>query len=126
VAQVAEASAANGELRVHRVTCVVDPGRAVNPDSVKAQMEGGIIYGLSAALLGEITVKDGAIEQSNFDDYPMMRINDAPATEVYIVSSTKHPTGCGEPGVPPIAPAVANALFAATGQRIRKLPIRLA
>jgi isoquinoline 1-oxidoreductase subunit beta len=126
VAQVAEVSAANGELRVHRVTCVVDPGRAVNPDSVKAQMEGGIIYGLSAALLGEITVKDGAIEQSNFDDYPMMRINDAPATEVYIVPSSKHPTGCGEPGVPPIAPAVANALFAATGQRVRKLPIRLA
>jgi len=125
VAQVAEVSVNTGNLQVHRVTCAVDCGRAVNPDGVKAQMEGAIIFGLSAALYGEITVKDGAVEQGNFDDYPIARIADAPDTEVYVLTNDHVPTGCGEPGVPPIAPAVTNALFAATGQRIRKLPIRL-
>jgi isoquinoline 1-oxidoreductase beta subunit len=125
VAQVAEVSVENNNLQVHRVTCAVDCGRAVNPDGVKAQMEGGIIYGLSAALSGEITVKDGAVEQSNFDDYPIARIFEAPEIEVFVTTSDKPPTGCGEPGVPPIAPAVTNAIFAATGQRVRKLPIRL-
>ena len=126
VAEVAEISVENNNLQVHRVTCAVDCGRAVNPDGVKAQMEGGIIYGLSAALSGEITVKDGAVEQSNFDDYPIARIFEAPETEVIVIASDKPPTGCGEPGVPPIAPAVTNAIFAATGQRVRRLPIRLA
>ena len=125
VAHVAEVSVENNNLQVHRVTCAVDCGRAVNPDGVKAQMEGGIIYGLSAALSGEITVKDGAVEQSNFDDYPIARIFEAPETEVIVIVSDKGPTGCGEPGVPPIAPAVTNAIFAATGQRVRRLPIRL-
>jgi len=125
VAQLAEISVNNGNLQVHRVVCAVDCGRAVNPDGVKAQMEGAIIYGLSAALYGEITVKDGAVEQGNFDDYPIVRTIDAPETEVYVLTNDNRPTGCGEPGVPPIAPAVTNAIFAATGQRIRKLPIRL-
>lgn len=125
VAQVAEVSVDNNNPQVHRVTCVVDCGRAVNPDGVKAQMEGAIIYGLSAALSGEITIKDGAVEQGNFDDYPIARIFESPETEVFVITSDKHPTGCGEPGVPPIAPAVTNAVFALTGQRIRKLPIRL-
>lgn len=125
VAEVAEVSVENNNLQVHRVTCAVDCGRAVNPDGVKAQMEGGIIYGLSAALSGEITVKDGAVEQGNFDDYPIARIFEAPETEVIVISSDKPPTGCGEPGVPPIAPAVTNAVFAATEQRVRRLPIRV-
>lgn len=126
VAQVAEVSVDNKNVQVHRVVCAVDCGRAVNPDGVKSQMEGAIIYALSAALYGEITIKDGAVEQSNFDDYQIARIFEAPATEVYILTNDKDPTGCGEPGVPPLAPAVTNAIFAATGQRIRKLPIRLA
>ncbi len=125
VAQVAEVSvAADGAVRVHRVVCAVDCGRVVNPDTVAAQMEGGIIYGLTAALKGEITLERGRVQQSNFHDYPMVRMSEAPAVEVYIVPSTEAPTGVGEPGVPPIAPAVANAIFAATGKRIRRLPIR--
>jgi len=125
VAQLAEVSVNNGNLQVHRVICAVDCGRAVNPDGVKAQMEGAIVFGLAAALYGEITVKDGAVEQGNFDDYPIARIFDAPDTEVFVLTNDNRPTGCGEPGVPPIAPAVTNAIFAATGQRVRKLPIRL-
>ena len=91
----------------------------------RAQMEGGIGYGLSAALYGAITLKDGAVQQSNFHDYPVLRIHEMPAVEVHIVPSTEKPTGVGEPGVPPIAPAVANALAAATGKRLRKLPLSL-
>jgi isoquinoline 1-oxidoreductase subunit beta len=125
VAQVAEVSVENGHLRVHRVVCAVDCGRVVNPDTVKAQMEGGIIFGLTAALMDEITLEQGRVKQRNFHDYPMLRINEAPEIEVYIVPSTENPTGVGEPGVPPVAPAVANAIFAATGKRVRKLPIRL-
>ena len=98
----------------------------MNPDVVKAQMEGGIGYGLSAALYGAITIKDGAVEQSNFHDYQVLRINEMPVVEVFIVPSSDKPTGVGEPGVPPIAPAVANALAAATGKRLRKLPLSLA
>ncbi len=125
VAQVAEVSVANdGALRVHRVVCAVDCGRVVNPDTVAAQMESGIIFGLTAALKGEITLERGRIQQCNFHDYQMLRMNETPEIEVHIVSSTAHPTGVGEPGVPPIAPAVANAIFAATGKRIRRLPIR--
>jgi isoquinoline 1-oxidoreductase beta subunit len=126
VAQVAEVSVdKNGMVRVHRMVCAVDCGRVINPDSVKAQMEGGIIFGLTAALKDEITLEQGRVKQRNFHDYPMMRINEAPKIEVYIVTSTENPTGVGEPGVPPVAPAVANAIFAATGKRVRRLPIRL-
>ncbi|HXW18276.1 MAG TPA: xanthine dehydrogenase family protein molybdopterin-binding subunit [Candidatus Acidoferrales bacterium] len=124
VAQVVEASVEKGAVRVHRVVCAVDCGRAINPDTVKAQMEGGIIFGLTAALKTEITFKDGRVQQGNFNDYPMLRIFESPKIEVYIVPSTKNPTGVGEPGVPPVAPALANAIFDATGKRIRRLPIR--
>jgi isoquinoline 1-oxidoreductase beta subunit len=127
VAQVAEVSVdKEGLVRVHRVVCAVDCGRVVNPDTVKAQMEGGIIFGLSAALKGEITLERGRVQQRNFHDYEMLRINESPEIEVYIVPSTENPTGVGEPGVPPVAPAVANAIYAATGKRVRKLPIRVA
>ncbi|MGZ5150090.1 MAG: xanthine dehydrogenase family protein molybdopterin-binding subunit, partial [Burkholderiales bacterium] len=127
VAQVAEVTVLDkGTFRVDRVVCAVDCGVAVNPDVIRAQMEGGIGYGLSAALHGAITLKDGRVEQSNFNDYRPLRINEMPRVEVYIVASNEKPTGVGEPGVPPIAPAVANALAAATGQRLRNLPLRLA
>ena len=125
VAQVVEASVEkNGTVRVHRVVCAVDCGMAINPDTVKAQMEGGIIFGLTAALKSEITLKDGRVEQGNFHDYQMLRIFESPEIEVHIVPSSESPTGVGEPGVPPVAPALANAIFAATGKRIRRLPIR--
>ena len=125
VAQVVEASVEkNGTVRVHRVVCAVDCGMAINPDTVKAQMEGGIIFGLTAALKSEITLKDGRVEQGNFHDYQMLRIFESPEIEVHIVPSSETPTGVGEPGVPPVAPALANAIFAATGKRIRRLPIR--
>ena len=96
----------------------------MHPDGVVAQMEGGIVYGLSAALMGEITIDGGVVKQGNWDDYPVLRMRDMPAIEVYIVPSENHPTGCGEPGLPPVAPAVTNAIFAATGKRVRRLPIR--
>lgn len=125
VAQVIEASVEKGGVvRVHRVVCAVDCGQTINPDTVIAQMEGGIIFGLTAALKNEITLKDGKVVQSNFHDYQMLRIYEAPKIEVYIVPSSANPTGVGEPGVPPVAPALVNALFAATGKRIRRLPIR--
>ncbi|MDC0004698.1 molybdopterin-dependent oxidoreductase, partial [Porticoccaceae bacterium] len=126
VAQVVEVSVGNDKsIRIHRVTCVVDCGIAVNPLNIKAQMEGAIVFGLSAALHGEITIEGGAIQQSNFHDYPVLRINEMPEIEVHIIKSGEKPSGVGEPGVPPVAPAVANAVFAATGMRVRKLPIRL-
>jgi len=124
VAEVAEVSVERGRVRVHKVFCAVDCGRVINPDGVKAQMEGGIVYGLSAALKGAITVKDGRCEQSNFHDFELLRIDETPEVEVAIVESEAAPTGTGEPGLPPIAPAVANAIFAATGKRVRRLPIR--
>ena len=127
VAQVVEVTVKkDGSFTVDRVVCAVDCGIAVNPDTVRAQMEGGIGYGLSAALHGAITLKDGAVEQSNFHDYPPLRINEMPQIEVYIVPSTEKPTGVGEPGTPVIAPALANALAAATGKRLRSLPLTLA
>ncbi len=127
VAQVAEITVGNDDsFRVDRVTCAVHCGIAVNPDIVRAQMEGGIGFGLSAALYGAITLKEGAVEQSNFHDYPVLRINEMPKIDVHIVPSTDKPTGVGEPGVPVIAPAVANALAAATGKRVRSLPLKLA
>jgi isoquinoline 1-oxidoreductase beta subunit len=124
IAQVAEVMLdAKGQVRVKRVVCAIDCGRIVNPDTIAAQMESGIIFGLSAALYGAITLKDGRVEQSNFHDYPIVRMEAAPQIEVHIVPSDDPPGGVGEPGVPPIAPAVANALFAATGARVRSLPI---
>ena len=124
VAQVVEASVEKGAVKVHRVVCAVDCGLVINPDTVRAQMEGGIIFGLTAALKTEITLKDGRVEQSNFHDYQMLRMFESPEIEVYIVPSTESPTGVGEPGVPPVAPALANAIFAVTGKRVRRLPIR--
>jgi isoquinoline 1-oxidoreductase beta subunit len=127
VAQIAEVSAGDGDgPKVHKVWCAVDCGVAVNPDVIRAQMEGGIGFGLSAALYGKITLKDGVVEQSNFHDYPLLRINEMPVVDVHIVPSTGKPSGVGEPGVPVIAPAVANALAAATGKRLRTLPLSLA
>lgn len=124
VAQVAEVSVdKSGEVRVHRIVCAIDCGRVVNPDSVKAQMEGAIVFGLTAALKDAITFEGGRVQQRNFHDYQMLRINESPEIEVHIMPSTQAPTGVGEPGVPPVAPAVANAIFAATGKRIRRLPI---
>jgi isoquinoline 1-oxidoreductase beta subunit len=124
VAQVVEASVENGTVRVHRVVCAVDCGLVINPDTVKAQMEGGIIFGLTAALKTEITLKDGRVEQGNFHDYQMVRMFESPEIEVHIIPSGENPTGVGEPGVPPVAPALANAIFAVTGKRVRRLPIR--
>jgi len=125
VAQVIEASAGkDGSVRVHRVVCAVDCGRTVNPDIVKAQMEGGIVFGLTAALKTEITLENGRVQQTNFHDYPMLRMFESPQIEVHIVPSEQNPTGVGEPSVPPVAPALTNAIFAATGKRIRRLPIR--
>lgn len=123
IAQVAEVSVEDGRVRVQRVVCAIDCGRVVNPDTVAAQMESGIVWALSAALHGEITLKDGEVEQSNFHNYPLLRIDEMPVVEVHIVSSGEPPSGVGEPGVPPAAPAVSNALFAATGKRIRSLPL---
>jgi len=129
VAQVAEVSCDTnkGTLRVDRVVCAIDCGLAVNPLSVKAQMESAINFGLAQTLKSAITVSGGKVDQSNFHDYEVLRLNDAPPViEVHIVPSAESPGGCGEPGVPPVAPAVANAIFAATGKRVRRLPIRAA
>ncbi|MDZ4097486.1 MAG: xanthine dehydrogenase family protein molybdopterin-binding subunit [Methylophilaceae bacterium] len=123
VAQVAEVSVTNGMVKVHRVVCAIDCGLAVNPESLVAQMESGIAFGLGAALTSEITLKDGQIAQNNFNDYQVLRMSQMPKVEVHIVPSTEKMGGAGEPGLPPIAPAVTNAIFAATGKRIRKLPI---
>jgi isoquinoline 1-oxidoreductase beta subunit len=124
VAQVAEVSmAANGRPRVHRVVAAVDCGRTVNPDVIHRQVEGSIVYGLSAALHEKITFKNGRVEQSNFSDYPMLRMNEMPKVEVHIVPSNEAPGGIGEPGLPPATPAVVNAIFAATGKPVRTLPI---
>ena len=123
VAQVAEVSVEDGTLRLHHVGCVVDCGRAVNPDIVRSQMESGILFGATAALMGEITFKGGAVEQSNFHNYPMLRMHNAPAIEVHILERKTPPTGVGEPGTAPIAPAIANAVRAATGQTVRTLPL---
>jgi isoquinoline 1-oxidoreductase beta subunit len=123
VAEVAEVSvAADGSIKLHRVVCAVDCGRTVNPAIIKRQMESAIIYGMTAALYGKITLKEGRVEQGNFHDYPMVRINEVPPIEVHIVDSHEKPGGVGEPGLPPLAPAVANAIFAATGKRLRQLP----
>src|SRR4029077_837954 len=124
VAQVAEVTVKpDGGVNVDRIVCAVDCGMAVNPDNVRSQVEGAVGFALSAALHGTITLKDGVVEQSNFHAYAPIRINEMPKVEVHIVPSTEKPTGIGEPGVPPVAPAVANAIAAATGKRVRNLPI---
>ena len=123
-AQVVEASVERGNVRVHRVVSALDPGHVVNPMSIEMQTQGAIIYALTAALTGEITVKDGAVVQSNFDDYEMLRMADAPKVETVLVPSGDFWGGAGEPPVPPLAPALCNAIFAATGKRIRSLPIK--
>jgi isoquinoline 1-oxidoreductase beta subunit len=125
VAEVAEVTvAADGSVKVDRVVCAVDCGIAINPDIVRAQVEGAVGFALSAALHGEITLKDGVVEQGNFDTYTPIRIDEMPKVEVYIVPSAEKPTGIGEPGVPPLAPAVANAIGAATGKYLTRLPFR--
>jgi isoquinoline 1-oxidoreductase beta subunit len=124
VAHVVEASVRGGKVVVHRVVSAVDCGTALNPDSVEHQTEGSVVYGLSAALRGEITVKDGAVVQGNFDAYEPLRMSEMPKVEVHLVPSRTEPGGMGEPALPPIAPAVANAVFAATGERLRSLPLR--
>jgi isoquinoline 1-oxidoreductase beta subunit len=123
VAEVVEVSlTAAGKPRVHRVVVAVDCGTVINPDVVRAQMEGGVGFALSAALHSEIKIERGQAVQSNFDDYPMLRIDEMPQVEVHLVPSQEAPSGVGEPAVPPLAPAVANALFQLTGQRVRRLP----
>ncbi len=124
VAEVAEITIEKGIVHVHRVVCAIDCGLAVNPEGVRAQMESGIVYGLSAALFGEITLEKGQVKQQNFNNYRVLRMNEMPVIEVHIVPSSERMGGAGEPGVPPIAPAVTNAIFAATGKRIRSLPVR--
>jgi isoquinoline 1-oxidoreductase beta subunit len=125
VAQVAEVSVdPSGEVCVHRVVCAVDCGRVIHPRAVEAQMEGGIIFGLTAALKGEITVEGGRVQQTNFGDCPILQMDESPVVEVLILPSERDPQGVGEMAVPPIAPAVANAIYAATGKRVRRLPIR--
>jgi isoquinoline 1-oxidoreductase beta subunit len=126
VAQVAEVSVKDNQIRVHRVVCAVDCGICVNPAGVAAQMESGVVFGLTAALYGELRFKAGSVQQSNFHDYPLLRLHEMPRVETHIVQSTEKSGGVGEPGTPPIAPAVANAVFAATGKRLRRLPLRLA
>jgi len=125
VAEVAEVSVDQGRIRVHKVTCAIDCGVAVNPLTVEAQLSSAVAFGLSAALYGRITLKDGKVEQSNFPDYPVLRFDEMPQTSVHIVPSSADPTGLGEPGTPPIAPAVANALARLTGKRLRRLPFDL-
>jgi len=125
VAEVVEVRIVDNVIKVERVVCAADCGLVVNPDQVHAQVESAVIFGLTAALKGKITIRDGAVEQSNFHDYPLLRMNEIPVVEVHIVPSANSPTGIGEPGTPPIAPAVANAVFAATGARLRSLPLNL-
>lgn len=124
VAEVADVEIVNGRIRVRRVHVVVDCGLVVNPDIVRAQMEGGVIFGLSAALEQEITIKDGRVQQTNFDTFKLLRMHECPEITVTILDSDAKPTGVGEPGLPPIAPAVANAIFALTGRRLRRLPLQ--
>ncbi|ALK99491.1 acylaldehyde oxidase [Massilia sp. WF1] len=126
VAQVAEVSVLDKQIRVHRVVCAVDCGIVVNPNILAQQVESAVVFGLSAALAGEITLKDGQVQQTNFGDYPVLRMNEAPLVETVIVPSIEPPEGMGEPATPPVAPAVASAVFKLTGQRLRSLPLRLA
>jgi isoquinoline 1-oxidoreductase beta subunit len=123
VAQVAEVSLEGGWTHVHRVVCAADCGTVVNPGIVAQQMEGAVIFALTAALYGRVDIVEGVVQQGNFPGYPMVRMADAPSVETWLVESQRPPGGVGEPGVPPLAPAVANALFALTGKRARRLPL---
>ena len=123
-AQVAEVSVDNGKLTIHKVVVVTDPGHHVNPAIGRQQLESGMVYGLSAALKGAITIDKGRVQQANFDKYDVVRIDEMPQVESHIVESTQAPGGMGEASTPGIAPAVGNAIFAATGKRLRKLPMR--
>lgn len=123
IAQVAEISVEGGRLKVHKITCVIDCGQTVNPRIVESQIESGIVYGLSAVLWGDITLRAGRVQQRNFNDYRVLRLNEMPEIDVHIIPSDAPPGGIGETGVPPVAPAVCNAIFAATGKRLRSLPI---
>lgn len=125
VAQVAEISIDNGQVRVHRVVCAVDCGHVINPNTVRAQIQSAVVYGLTAALKGEISIRDGGVVEGNFDSYPLLRAHETPIIDVHLVPSEADPGGVGESGTPTIAPAVANAVFAATGRPMRRLPIRL-
>jgi isoquinoline 1-oxidoreductase beta subunit len=124
-AEVAEISLEGGKVRVHRVVCAIDCGQVVNPAILKQQVEGGVAYGLTAALKGAITIDRGRAQQGNFNTYDMLRIGEMPKVEVHIVPSSEVPGGAGEASVPPIAPAIANAIFAATRRRVCKLPIKV-
>ena len=123
-AAVAEVSVEKGEVRVHRIVYAVDCGRPVNPAGVVAQVESAAVYALSAVMKDAITIERGRVQQANFNDYDMPRMNEMPKVEVHLVMSKEDPTGIGEPGLPVVAPAVGNAVFAATGKRLRRLPIR--
>ncbi|MFV2090650.1 MAG: molybdopterin cofactor-binding domain-containing protein, partial [Pseudomonadales bacterium] len=125
VSQVLEVEVVDGAVRVDRVVCAVDPGFAVNPDGLAAQIESGVIYGLTAALYGEISIENGAVKQSNFHDYEMVRMPEAPKIETHIINGGQSWGGAGEPGTPTVAPALANAVFDATGTRIRELPLKV-
>src|SRR6185312_9816195 len=122
-ANVAEVTVSQGAVKVNRIVSAVDIGIAVNPEGVRAQVESAIVYGLTAALKSQITIQDGRAVESNFNKFPTLAMNETPRLEVYIVPSEVAPTGIGEPGLPPVAPAVMNAIFAATGKRIRRLPV---
>lgn len=125
VAQVVEVEVVDGKVKAHRVVCAVDAGFAMHPDGMKAQMESGIVYGLTAALYSDISIRRGAVAQSNFHDYQMLRMNESPEIETHIINSGEKIGGAGEPGTPAIAPALTNAIFNATGKRIRELPVKL-
>jgi isoquinoline 1-oxidoreductase beta subunit len=126
VAEVAEVSVEHGRIRVHAVTCAFDCGTAVNPLAIEAQVQSSLAYGLTAALHGKLTLVDGAVQESNFHDYPPLRMFEMPRVAVHIIQSGAQMGGIGEPATAPIAPAVANAVFALTKQRLRSLPLRLA
>jgi CO/xanthine dehydrogenase Mo-binding subunit len=123
VGEVAEISLTGKNIKVEKIFCVIDCGKIVNPRIIESQMQSGIVYGLTAALYGEITLKEGKIVQTNFSNYQMVMMSTMPHVEVQIIESDEHPGGVGEPGTPPIAPALANAIFAGSGERIRKLPL---
>src|SRR5207253_8302381 len=124
-AHVAEVSVKDDKVRVHRMVCAIDCGRYVDPNIIAAQVEGGAIFGASAALFQEMTFSNGRLQQTNFHNFPVMRMNETPVIETHIVENNEKSGGIGEPGVPCAAPAIANAVFAATGKRVRKLPIRM-
>jgi isoquinoline 1-oxidoreductase beta subunit len=124
VAMVAEVSVGKGgNVKVHRVVCAVDCGTVINPKIVEAQLIGGVVFGLTATLKSSVTVEKGQVQEANFDEFPLLRMDEMPVVEVYIVDSRRPPSGIGEVGVPPISPAVTNAVFAASGKRVRRLPL---